>query len=393
MRGWWISIACILGAGCGGVEVGSSAPPLVALTNLGAADGLGGNIIDVSVDEAGDLFAVAPDSLYALRPTETRFTRYTAADGLHITPFVDPAGTPTKSYLSAVAGGAAGEVFVGYRGFDSADPFADTEAERELGNADKVILTPSGLSITRYLFRCDVEHAKCWEDRSVRRMLYAHDGVAAGHLFVGFNHGVSHVLDDTWGDHVHVEVWYHYPDGHVTEKIGEWYGLAIQANGELWTAGRYGAGSQRWYPDPKTWVRGHFHYSFTTYTADHKLDVPAGYREDERGVSVAPDGTVWLASSRFGVSSWPSATSHGDYASIKHWTIAGVAHALDVIADLDNTLWLISGSGALIHFDPATSTATPLSGVSGARRLYLDTMQSPRVLYVATSSGVAVVRP
>src|SRR5438309_706659 len=66
------------------------------------------------------------------------------------------------------------------------------------------------------------DSANYWETRSARRLLFVHAGPAGGHLFMGGNHGVTHVLADGWGDHVHVEAI--DPTGSLL--VGEWYGLA-----------------------------------------------------------------------------------------------------------------------------------------------------------------------
>jgi hypothetical protein len=350
-----------------------------------------GPLIDGGPDDAQNIWAVGPDALYLLQPGHTAFRRYTAADGLHITPFVDPSGNSTISFITAVAGGGADEVFVGYYGYESTDPFADIEAQKELGNADKILLRADGtLDITRYFFRCDYQRSTCWEDRSVRRMLYAHDGPAAGHLFLGFNHGVSHVFADSWGDHIHVEVWYHNSDGTVTEKIGEWFALALTSDGDLWTGGRYAAGLQPWNPTPHAWVDGRYTFAFTVDSSDHLLNQPTGYREDERGAAVTPDGTVWLASFG-GLASWNPNAANGNYNQIRRWPGVG-GELADIAADPDGTLWIVGLDERFVRFDPATGTVTPWPGISGARRVIVDRSVTPRAVYVSMDSGLAVIR-
>jgi hypothetical protein len=63
-----------------------------------------------------------------------------------------------------------------------------------------------------------------------------------------------------------------------------------------------------------------------------------------------------------------------------------------VQADPDGTLWLVSTSGQLWRFDPATNAATPFAGVSGVTRIALDTTVIPRALYVSMAGGLAVIR-
>lgn len=369
--------------------------PLAELTTYGAAQGLVGPILDASPDEAQNIWAISRDALFVMRPGQTRFSIFTTADGLHIQPFTDPYGAPAASYLTALAGGAPNQAFVGYFGYESSpDPFADTEEQRQLGNADKITLLPDGrITVTRYLFRCDYDAAHCWEDRSVRRMLYAHSDTAAGHLFLGMNHGAVHVFNDSWGDHIHVGAWYQVEGGPPTLSVGQWYGLALEPNGDLWIAGKTGVGLQPWNPTPHfAWVDGHFRYSFTTNTADHGLHIAPDYQENQRGIGRAPDGTIWMASLSYGLFSWDPASR--DYARIQRWTSPGLPQSqyVDLAADLDGSLWLVLASGELLRFQPTTGAVQTTPGVSGVRRIYLDATVTPRSLYAATTSGLAVIR-
>ncbi len=226
-----------------------------------SGQGLTGDVIDAGPDAAQNMWVVTPDSLYVLRPGQTTFKQFTAADHLHIQSFTDPNGQPAVTNITAMAGGNANEVFVGYRGFEGVIPppappsccvpNADFSDPRwALGQADKVTLNPDGtIQIRQYLFLCDVT-ANCWEERSVRRMTFAHQGLATGHLFIGFDHGVTHVYNDTFGDHTHVQTLWRLADGRDRLKIGEQYGLAVFPSGDLLTAGGYGVGVRPWNPDP-----------------------------------------------------------------------------------------------------------------------------------------------
>ncbi|MCA1663506.1 MAG: hypothetical protein LC659_04435, partial [Myxococcales bacterium] len=185
------------GGGGGGVDMGPIGPgpwPVADLTIYGSAQGLGGGIVDANPDEAQNIWAANGETLYVLRPGSSTFQAYTAADGLHIGPFTDPYGNANETRITAIAGGAPNQVYVGYYGYETeGNPFLDTEAQKELGNGDDVKLAAGGkLGITRLLFRCDAERAAgCWENRSPRRIIYSHLGVAAGHSWWGFNHGVT----------------------------------------------------------------------------------------------------------------------------------------------------------------------------------------------------------
>ncbi|HZS40131.1 MAG TPA: hypothetical protein VFF06_25045 [Polyangia bacterium] len=368
--------------------------PTADVTLYGAAQGLSGTILDSSADDAQNIWAASADTLYVLRPGQTMFQKFTAADGLHIQPFTDPDGNPAVTNITAVAGGHANEAFVGYYGYESDNRLTDTVANEKLGQADKITLNANGtIAVLRYEFRCDHGQDWCWENRSVRRMLFAHQGVAAGHLFIGFDHGVSHVFNDHFGDHIHCETWYHYPDGHTTEKIGEQYGLALFPNGDLLEGSAYCVGRQMWSPDPPTWVDNGFTWAFTTYDPSHSLDVAADYREDQRGAAITPDGVTWFASITHGLASWDPKT--GNFGTIKQWSAPGLPSSglMDMVADLDGTLWIVTIDGQLLRFNPATSAVTVQSGLGDVRRVVLDGTVTPRALYVSLGGGgLAVIR-
>ena len=408
-----------MGEGGGGGGGGGMAPdmskggpgpwPLDDLKVYGAADGLGGGLVDANPDDAQNIWAANGETLYVLRPGMTKFQAFTAADGLHIGPFTDPAGNANETRITAIAGGAAGQVYVGYYGYESDDAFMDTDAQQQLGNGDDVKIDASGkIAIARLLFRCDAERQnRCWENRSPRRIIYSHLGVAAGHSWWGFNHGVTHVLGDDFGDHVHPEVWYtpSTPGAQGEEKLGEFYGIAPDASGNLWMAGRYGVGLQPWNPIPHgpegtdpagdQWVSGHFIWAFTTDTSDHSLGDPngpyvtRGYAENNRGAAVTPDGKLWLARLGGGLASWDPATKN--YNTIQRYSQVP-SDLMDVQADPDGTLWLVNSTGALLRFDPRTAALQTWPGVSGVTRIYVDTMVTPRAVYVSMSGGLAVIR-
>jgi hypothetical protein len=350
------------------------------------------NLIDASPDEAQNVWAVSYDSLWLLRPGSTDWKRYTAADGLHIVPFTDPDGHPNVTHITAMAGGGTNQVFVGYYGYESdATRDTDSDALSSLGWADRVNLVADGtLNVVHYWFHCD-RSPGIVEDRSTRRMIYAHDGNARGHLFLGMDHGVVHIFDDLAGDHVHPEVWYQRDAAYPVEKIGENFGLSVTPSGDLWIAGGYGVGLQAWNPTPHlAWVDAPFKEAFTVYTGDHELNVPYGYREDQRGVAVTPDGRVWFASFTHGLWDW-DATSPHSYSNVHEWSSVP-SQLTDLAADLDGTLWIVTYGGQLLRFNPATNSYVTWPGISDARRIVMDTTVVPRALYVSMGGGLAVIR-
>jgi ligand-binding sensor domain-containing protein len=386
---------------------------LADLTVYNSAQGLNGTIIDAGSDEAQNIWAATADTLYVLQPGQTTFKRFTAADGLHIQAFTDNNGT-TVSNITALAGGRSNEVFLGYRGYEQTipppapppccEPQADFSDPRwHLGQADKVTLNQDGtIAVRRYEFLCDAT-TNCWEERSARRMVFGHSGTAAGHLFIGFDHGVVHVANDTWGDHIHVETKWHYPDGRIVTKQGDQYGLAIFPNGDLLTASGYGVGQQSWNVDPKAWVLGPYIWALTTYgpaepynNGEHDLEVPAEYREANRGAAITPDGTSWWVSATTGLSSYNHSIAQFTFSMTRHYaSVPGLPATglMDIAADPDGSLWIVDNGGRLLRFNPSSSTVQVWPGVSNARRVVMDTTVTPRALYVSMGNqGLGVIR-
>jgi hypothetical protein len=381
--------------------------PTAALTTYGAAQGLDEPIIDANPDDAQNIYAAASDALYVLRPGSTHFVKLTAQDGLHIQSFTDANGNPAVTYITAIGGGHANQVYVGYYGYESdGNPFLDPESLKELGNGDDVTFGSDGkiATIFRFQFRCDAARYSmggCWENRSVRRLFYVHSGVAAGHSFWGFNHGVDHVLGDDFGDHVHPEVWYGNP---LEEKLGEFYGLAVSPTGELLVAGRYSVGYRPWNPAPHgpdpnhdAWVSDSWIFAFTTNTDDHSLGDPStgqlvtrGYHEDNRGAAITPDGTIWLARLSTGLASYNYKAST-NFNTIRTWPQVP-SELMDIQADPDGTLWIVTFGGQLLRFLPETGTVVTWPGVNNVTRIYMDTTVTPRAVYVSMSNGMAVIR-
>ena len=188
-------------------------------------------------------------------------------------------------------------------------------------------------------------------------------------------------------------------------------GLAVDADGNLWMAGRYAVGLQPWNPVPghtltqqgeyDEWVSGSFKFAFTTDTIDHGLGYangptyePAGYQENNRGAAVTPDGRLWLArdvlaGSRGGLVSWdPKSTN---YTTIQSYPQVPT-DLVDVQADPDGTLWIVELTGALLRFDPATGVVSTFAGVSGVTRISIDATVTPRAIYASMAGGLAVIR-
>jgi hypothetical protein len=119
-----------------------------------------------SVDEGGNLWvAGGTGGLFLLRKGGTQFEQFGLAQGLHPYGYM-PDGSPSdhNPYLEtlSVSGGVGGQVFVGYNGktvsgettcednWDVNPPEVPDPAVYKSGDADKVTLTASGISVVHY---------------------------------------------------------------------------------------------------------------------------------------------------------------------------------------------------------------------------------------------------
>src|SRR5262249_45433840 len=154
----------------------------------GAAQGLQeGPIVGVAFDEAKNLWVATHAALYLMKPGQTTFHRYVGADGLHlqdnpqvycdrwlVPPECPIYGGAANPGITEIAGGKAGEVFVGYAGND--DGTQDKwDPNRHSGKLDRIRLQPDGtLEVKRFDMVAGNHGVEWWHDRTVERLLYDH---------------------------------------------------------------------------------------------------------------------------------------------------------------------------------------------------------------------------
>jgi hypothetical protein len=239
-------------------------------TFYGPQNGGPRDVYQASADDGGNIWvAGGEDGLFLLRPDATRFERFTMADGLRPYGYLpdgsDPIG-PKVLKVIAVAGGAAGTVYVGYEGLPGCEDAWDKPANRptaanpglayvyKSGDADKVSLTATGIQVAHYdifsgpgLVRVEPEGREklC----TIFRIVYDAKG---GNLWFGGNHGYA------WGD-----------PGYAGDPM---------CDGAPACSG----------------VAEHSHPAFNGCTAEDGCGPWAWLTGDYRGIAVAPDGDVWF---------------------------------------------------------------------------------------------------
>jgi len=431
-------------------QFGGPGPWPLENKTYGAAEGIQESpVIAASTDEAQNVWVATPWAIYLMRPGDKQFTRFSSKDGLHLAdnPKIynedycggekGVPGAANGDGISALVGGAAGEVFVGYHGNIAVKgDCSDSAWDRHSGQLDRVRLKADGtLDVTRFQMVSTGMGMMFWHNRTVYRLAYDHF-VHPHTLYAGTDHGVDMFYPDKYrdpnpgewtgfsiqewmSDHLHVQVCFQNnttcaSGGEGDSRMGDWRGLAIAPDGDLWHAGRWSAGKIRWVADLKQW---NMRSGTEAYPVAYgNLSVPVfpvaqlGDVVSLSAVALAKDGTPWFASSFFygPVPSVPSPGSGrglahdrdfgGNFTYVSPFT-AGMSQqdVQDMVGLPDGRLVLAGMGTGLVFWDPATGAHTTVWAGQGipdnsVQQLALDTMVEPPALYVSTSSGVAVLR-
>lgn len=441
-----------------GFQFGTQGPWPVANVTYGARDGIRESpVVALSTDEAQNRWLATPDALYLLRPGDTTFRRYDASDGLHLAAnpahycndrpipvtqrctSVESWGAAVAPGITALAGGAANEVFVGYAGAHTDNVDCNNDGEladwcdplRHTGKIDRVRLQADGsLQVDRMDLVANLHGGQYWHDRYVNRLVYDH--LAHGKtLYSAEEHGVTILSPDRYrlpnpgewydlaysewmGDHLHARVCFEKPCDSTSsnQRMGEWRGLALDANGDLWHAGKWSAGLITWASDPTTWwQRAGRAYAFAfgdPYLGPGTGNPPVfevakeGHTVYLSAVSVCPDGKVWFGSLGVadGVPYTLASFEAGKGFQYYEATALGLPTAAvkDLVCLADGRLVIASFSEGLLLWDPATNASKPIRAAGGLipsdeiESLEVDRMPAPSTLHVATAGGAAAIR-
>ena len=163
------------------------------VVHYGPAEGLPGQVIGVGFDDAKNVYAIDGAAAYALPVGDRRFHR-TATGGQF------ERGWPVAS----VAGGAAGQVYLGFLAPEDGNVFTWTEEDKMYGDVDRMLLQPDGSLVLDYHYKIQNTNAK-WMDetRSILTMKRVVGGPHHGDLYLGSNHGATVLRGDAWADHRH----------------------------------------------------------------------------------------------------------------------------------------------------------------------------------------------
>ena len=346
--------------------------------------------------------------------------------------------------LEALVGGGPDEVFVGYHGIDEMpttmtcppkDPtqtigYGDyCDPNHHSGKMDRVRLQADGtLDVARFDFVAGRQGAEFWHNRTVQSLAYDHF-VHPHTLYVGANHGVIMLFPDRFryprpgewfdlanvewmGDHLHARVCQPGPcptDREGPQRMGDWAGVAIDASGDLWHAGRWTAGAITWDPDPIHWVERNgaaFKAAFGVpypeapddegFTNEPVFKVNAeGDSVFLSGVAVCPDGRVWFSSHgpQNGTSHTVAVWKGRSFDTFDAAALGLGGPIVNAIACLPDGRVVLGGADSgLSLYDPASGKSVAIRAGSGlpddrVLALEVDRMVKPFALHVATAGG------
>jgi hypothetical protein len=215
------------------------------------------------------------------------------------------------------------------------------------------------------------------------------------------------------GDHLHARVCFEAPcdpNSDANQRMGDWYGLALDANGDLWHAGRWTAGLIGWDPDPVNWFARNglaFKHAFGDPYGGPGSGSPPVFEVAKEGhsvwltsVSVCPDGRVWFGSLGPTDGVDPTIAVY-DGARFRYLTAGQVGLPERAVRDLvclpDGRLAIASFFSGMVLYDPKDGSHRALRAGDGIpsdeiTALELDTMPSPPTLHVSTAGGAAALR-
>jgi WD40 repeat protein len=193
--------------------------------------------------------------------------------------------------------------------------------------------------------------------------------------------------------------------------MGEWRGLAVDENGDLWHAGKWSAGLITWDAVAKDWYGRNglaYKHAFGDPYGGPGTPNPPVFQVPKEGhdvylsaVAVCPDGKVWFSTlGAEGVAE--SVASFQEGHGFQYYLASAVGLPDPSVKDLvclpDGRLAVASATSGLVLWNPATGAHTAIRASGGLIRddavqaLEVDRMPSPPTLHVSTATGAAAIR-
>jgi len=424
------------------VETSSTPPPPPSgngWTFHGTAQGGPRYVFGVSADEGGNLWvAGGEEGLFVLPKGQTRFRRFTLADGLRPYGYMLDGSAPAgEKYLKvlSVAGGPPGVAFVGYEGKKPAPGMPTCEDEWDAapaagrtpdasiyksGDADRVTLTDTGIQVVHYDLSSGPNKVAA-EPRGREKLCnilrIAYDARTKS-VWFGANHGFAwgnpnfagySCAPGTWDyscagvkEHVHpaINAW-NSDQTRVVLLTDAYHGVSVASNGDVWFGGanrstrfRYGTnGYNYWAAQTQTEDSG---YAWNRYDiwpdAVGEPNIPTrAQRVDDQvsGMAVMSDQSVWVGSWSRGLALLdPSGTR---LRTLSTELVDGKGYVSAVAGDpLDNSVWAGANWGGGLSRVQGSTVLKYGSGVLPSELVWMrisdiqvDRSSNPRRILVA----------
>ncbi len=374
-----------LGSGGGFTPTQPSDNPVThaPATNISGATLLAGkDVLDVSVDQGGGVWAVTSTTVYYFAPGHSSPFTYDQKSGLArgwatwTDTWFEPGTYPVT--FQSVSGAHAGEAIVGNIGA-IADRLQVDPATGAVTRLDNMQVTPANTNAAEY-----PEHIK--RVVAVWKTVVDLNGTFQGTSYLGGFHGfyAFHGLNGDCGC-LAFEEHQHY----ITDTIvggDDVRALDISVDGDVWQGDRdFVTLLPQRSKGPNT---GFFDDDFSV-----ALDVFPNVRDEVWGVASDRAGGVWVASYGNGLA-YLQPVTHAPL----FWSSATTLpqnHLTTAVLDGKGALWLGTASAGVARLDAQTGGWSYYTASSGLpsntiRAVYWDKLSTGGKLYIATDNGVGV---
>jgi len=352
----------------------------------------GVNVLDVSTDQGGGIWAVSDSTVYYFPPGATQPFKYDQSNGLargwHT--WQDPYfnGTPEAPAtlpltFSSVAGATAGQAIVGNIG----------------AIADRLKVDPRTGAV-QLVENLKITHTtttdEFYDDHMVRviathKIISVLDGNLNGTAYLGGWHGFTalHGLKGDCGCKSDFEEHQHYYGCDSSgAQFGCWdgdvWGLAMSPTGDVWAGDRHFV---------QLLTQGSLgpNGGFMEGTMVEHYDVFPGLRDEVHGLAVDAAGGVWVASDGNGLAYLPPDTHEPIYWSAS--TTLPQNHLRGAALDPEGDLWIGTDGGGVARYNATKNQwtyYTKTSGLAddGVNTVYVDQFSKTRHMLIATQAGI-----
>jgi hypothetical protein len=366
----------------GGADAGvtHNPTPISTATLLSGVD-----VLDVSVDQGGGVWAVSSSTVYYFAPGRATPYTYDQRNGLArgqyqwTDTWFEPGTYPVT--FSSVAGATSGQAIIGNFG-TIADRVQVNPSTGAITRLDNMAVTMAQVSGSEY-----PEHVK--RVVAVWKTVVDLNGTFNGTAYLGGFHGfyAFHGLDGDCNCLAFEEHQHYITDSSIGGDDVK--GLAISAAGDVFQGDRdFVTLLPQRSKGPST--------DFFAYDYSYGLDVFPGVRDEVTALAADASDGLYVASDGNGLAYLAPATHAATY-----WSTANKLpqnYLRGVAVDKTGDVWVGTNSAGIARLRPSTGGWTYYTQASGLpsndiRALYLDKLTGSGKVYIATDNGIAIATP